>query len=63
MEMIIQSVHQDKWSHKEAAVKHRVSPRLVQSLTKASKNDPLFLSKARAKETKRKEKLRVVIKA
>ena len=34
--LIIKSVLGDKLSHKEAATKHRVSPRLVQSIVKSS---------------------------
>ena len=61
MSGIITSVSSEKLSHKEAAIKHGVSPRLVQSLTSASKRDPEFLNKTRDKEDKRRLKLRAVI--
>ena len=61
MASIVESVAKDKLSHKEAAAKHRVSPRLVQSIVKKSKTDGAFLNKARNKEQKRRLKLRTVI--
>ena len=61
MEAVVSSVNLDKLSHKEAAYKHRVSPRLVQSLVSGLKKDSEFLQQARGREMKRREKLRAVV--
>ena len=61
MTAIISSVSQDKFSHKEAAIKHGVSPRLVASLIQSRRKDPAFMTKAKQKEEKRRFKLKKVI--
>ena len=58
---IIQSVKVYKLSHKEAALKHRVRPRLVQSLVKASEKDKKFFERLIEIESKRKYRVRKVI--
>ena len=47
---IVKSVRELKLSHKEAAIKHRVSSRLVSKLVSGSKVDPNFLKPIRDKE-------------
>ena len=58
---IVDSVKVDKLTHKAAAKKHNVSAHLVQRLVKESKEDESFPSQIRAREEKRKLKLRLVI--
>ena len=43
---IVNSVKINKLSHREAAIKYGVSPRLVQSLVSASKKDSEYFQKA-----------------
>ena len=52
---VVHSVRRDKLSHKEAAIKHGVSTRLVQSLVMSSRRDDTFLEKHRKREEKRRQ--------
>ena len=51
----------DKYSHKDAGMRFSVSSRLVQTLVKESKDAASFPKKIKAREEKRKLKLRLVM--
>ena len=61
MEAIIAEVRRAQLTYVEVAYKHKVAPRLVQSLMSRTKRNADFLPRETAKEEARKTKLRVVM--